>query len=209
MTNEVVDIIEKKEKQKKTLKSFLIDIFDIFAFLLFVLWIVLIIRIFLFNPFTVVWHSMDPTFKESDFIIVDKLSPRFSDYERWDIIIFLPPAKDVNYIKRIIWMPWETVRIKDWKVYICDENDSWIACEELDEPYLPDDSITEASCWVDEFEVKSWSYFVLWDNRDKSTDARCCFGLWCFNSDSSSYLLTDKDMLWRVSVRLFPDFSRF
>ncbi len=204
---EIIDIIE--EKEKSPLKNFLINVFDIVAFLVFVLGIVLIIRIFLFNPFTVVGDSMDPTFKESDFIVIDKVSPRFSDYERWDIIVFLPPWKNVNYIKRIVGMPWETVKLNDWYVYICKNDDTWKNCERLKEDYLPEQWQTKAECWINEFHVWSWSYFVLWDNRNQSTDSRCCFGLWCFEWTQKNYTLQESDMLGKVFVRIFPDFSRF
>ncbi len=207
MENEknVVDLIEEKETQEKWFKKFLISVFDIIAFFIFVLWIVLLIRIFLFNPFTVVWHSMDPTFKESDFIVVDKMTPRFSDFERGDIVVFVPPKKDVSYIKRIVWMPWEVVKL-DWGyVYICDED--WENCKELDEPYLQDQWITSPECNISEFAVTTWAYFVLWDNRNQSTDSRCCFGLGCY--DWSDYLLSEEDILWKVSIRLFPSFSKF
>ncbi|MBS8121613.1 signal peptidase I [Candidatus Vampirococcus lugosii] len=208
--NEIVDIIENNERKERTLKSFLIDIFDIIAFLVFVLGIVLIIRIFLFNPFTVVGKSMDPTFKESDFIVVNKFSPRFSDYQRGDIVVFLPPSRSINYIKRIVGMPGETVKLIDGYVYICDNNDGGGEnCYKLDEPYLVNEGNTFAECGIDEFEVSSGSYYVLGDNRQESTDSRCCFGVGCFSDDSQDHLLTKEDILGKVSIRIFPDFSTF
>ncbi len=203
MNEKVLDIIEEKEKQKKSFKDFLVDIFDIVAFLVFVLWIVLIIRIFLFNPYTVVWDSMSPTFEENDFIIVDKFSSHFGEYKRWDVVVFLPPGKEVNYIKRIVWMPGEVVKIEDGDVYICDENGS--SCEQLEEDYLPEWETTPAPCDVKEFDVKEGHYLVFGDNRNQSTDARCCFGLGCYGE--SDYLLSDDDLLGKVSLRLFPDFT--
>ena len=62
--------------------EFALDVFDIFAFLIFVGGIVLCIRFFVANPYTVVGASMSPTFEENDFIIVDKISPRISPWER-------------------------------------------------------------------------------------------------------------------------------
>jgi signal peptidase I len=55
----------------------LFDLFDMISFLVFVAGIVLFVRFFVANPYTVVGASMDPTFKESDFIVVDKVTPRF------------------------------------------------------------------------------------------------------------------------------------
>lgn len=113
-------------KTRIKLENFFLDLFDMIAFFVFVLWIVLFIRFFVANPYTVVWSSMSPTFTENDFIIVDKLSQRFGNLERWDVIVFVPKWKTIPYIKRIIWLPWETVKIKNWWILICDwEWENW------------------------------------------------------------------------------------
>jgi signal peptidase I len=62
----------------------------------------LFIRFFIANPYTVVGASMSPTFEESDFIIVDKITPRFENYKEMILVVFVPPEKTVPYIKRII-----------------------------------------------------------------------------------------------------------
>ena len=54
----------------------LLDLFDLASFLIFVTGIVLFIRFFIFNPYTVVGQSMEPTFLERDFIIVDKITSK-------------------------------------------------------------------------------------------------------------------------------------
>jgi signal peptidase I len=54
------------------------------------------------NPYSVVGASMFPTFQESDFIVVDKITPRFGQLHRGDVIVFVPPGKTIPYIKRII-----------------------------------------------------------------------------------------------------------
>jgi signal peptidase I len=58
------------------------------SFLVFVGWIVLFVRFFIANPYTVVGASMAPTFEESDFIIVDKITPRFGELQE-EILLFL------------------------------------------------------------------------------------------------------------------------
>ncbi|HCY21572.1 TPA: signal peptidase I [Patescibacteria group bacterium] len=63
---------------------------------------VLFVRFFIANPYTVVGASMAPTFQENDFIIVDKITPRFGELARGDIIVFVPPGKTVPYIKRVV-----------------------------------------------------------------------------------------------------------
>lgn len=89
-------------KLKMQRKTFVFDVFDVIAFLVFIVGIVLFVRFFVFNPFSVVGKSMHPTFEESDFILVDKISPRRGTLERGDVIVFVPPGKTIPYIKRII-----------------------------------------------------------------------------------------------------------
>lgn len=166
------------------------------------------IRFFIFNPYTVVGKSMEPTFQQSDFIVVDKVTPKFGSLERGDIVVFVPEEKDIPFIKRIIWLPGEVVKIDEWTVYICDSEETEISsCEELKEYYLPETTTTSTSmCKKDTFTVTEW-YFVLWDNRDHSTDSRCCFGLWCVGE--ANYVVHDKDLIWKVAVRVYPSLEPY
>lgn len=205
---DILKLIEEKEKQeKRTFKDFMLEVFDLLSFLVFVWWVVLFIRFFIFNPYTVVGKSMEPTFDEKDFIIVDKVTPRISDYTRWEVVVFVPPGKDVPYIKRIIWLPWEIVKITDGDVFICKNDQTWESCNKLDEPYLIEWLKTMSPCRISEFEVTTWWYFVLWDNRNHSTDSRCCFGVWCYNW--SSYLVPIDYIIWKVYIRVYPEFWKF
>lgn len=188
------------------LKYFLLDLFDMVSFLVFVWGIVLFIRFFVANPYTVVWASMAPTFSENDFIIVDKITPRFSQLERGNVIVFVPPGKNIPYIKRVIGLPWETVKIVHDGVEICKTENDIEQCNTLPEPYLSWIK-TEARCGVTEFKVDSWWLFVLGDNRWFSTDSRCCFGLNCY--DWSQYTVPFDHIIGKVYVRFFPNFSTF
>ncbi len=190
---------------QKKWKEILLNLLDIVSFLVFILWLVLFVKFFVVNPFTVVWSSMEPTFSEKDFIFVDKISNKFGTMKRWDIIVFVASWKSEPYIKRIIWLPWEIVKIKDWWVLICWTSKDSI-CDKLDENYLPKWLKTEATCWQSEFEVKNW-YFVMWDNRWFSTDSSCCFWLGCYSW--ANYTVTKKDIIWKVYLRLFPHFKVF
>ena len=183
------------------LKNILFDIFDVVSFLVFVIWIVLFIRFFIFNPFSVVGMSMYPTFQEWDFIVVDKISPNFWELKRWDVIVFVPPGKNIPYIKRIIGLPWETIKINSWNVTTCTNDDQ---CTELDEKYLPSDFNTKAECEKNEFKI-DWWYFVLGDNRWNSTDSLCCFSYSCY--EDMNFVVPDEYIIWKVFVRLFPNFQ--
>lgn len=147
---------------------------------------------------------MYPTIEDKDFILVDKISHRFTDYKRGDIIVFVPPSKTDPYVKRIIGLSWETVTIKDNTVKICktDTED----CQMLDQGFLPDETITEANCGKDTFKITDW-FFVMGDNRWGSTDSRCCFGLQCF--EHTNYQVPHNYIIGKVFVRLTPNFSNF
>jgi len=80
--------------------------------------------------------SMAPTFQENDFIIVDKITPRFNQLNRGDIIVFVPPGKTIPYIKRIVGLPGETIKIKHNGVEVCTTENTIEQCNTLEEPYL-------------------------------------------------------------------------
>ena len=113
-------------------------------------------------------HSMEPTLSDGDNLIVDKLSYRFRDPERYDIIIFPGPeefGQHPYYIKRIIGMPGETVQIKDGKVYINDKelkSDVYGITDYIDYPGIAEEPVT----------LGKDEYFCLGDNRPVSQDSR-------------------------------------
>lgn len=146
---------------------------------------------------------MAPTFEENDFIIVDKITPRFNPRKRWDVIVFVPPGKTIPYIKRVIWLPGETVVIEEGVVSICQQDQ----CELLEEYYLPEGVQTRARCWRTSFPIDQEWLFVLGDNRWFSTDSACCFGLGCY--DGANYLVPYDHIIGKVYVRLFPIFSTY
>ena len=200
--------------RKKHVK-FWSDVFDLLVFLILVFGIVLFIRLFIATPYTVIWSSMVPNFYQKDRIIVEKFTQRFWTFERGDVIVFVAPWKTSPYIKRIIWLPWETVLFQDGDVYICSDNipswsaiqdSEWNNCEKLPEPYLKNWLKTNATCGKSEFKVE-WGYFVMWDNRWRTTDSLCCFWIECY--EWANYIVGDKDLIGKVFVRLYPKFTKF
>lgn len=109
--------------------------------------------------------SMAPTLHDKDSVIVDKLSYRFSDPDRFDIVVFrYLPKDETYYIKRIIGLPGETVQIIDGYVYINGElleSDIYGSAVML-EPGRASEPIT----------LGEYEYFVLGDNRNGSSDSR-------------------------------------
>ncbi len=191
------------KRTQHRLLALVLDIFDMISFLVFVWGIVLFVRFFVANPFTVIGESMHPTFEERDFIIVDKVSSRFTDRKRGEVIVFVAPGKTDPYIKRIIWLPGEIVKVENGHVNICSGENN---CHVLEEKYLPKNLKTEARCGKSEFEV-TWGLFVMWDNRGLSTDSLCCFGLKCY--DWANYVVPENRIIGKVYMRLFPRFKIF
>ncbi len=107
--------------------------------------------------------SMQPTLSDGDNLIVDKLSYRFRDPDRFDIIVF-PQGDGRYFIKRIIGLPGENVRIdEDGSIYIDGEKLSESYGKEvIQDPGLAKDGI----------ELGADEYFVLGDNRNDSMDSR-------------------------------------
>lgn len=183
-------------------KKFVLDFFDVIAFVILVTGIVAIVRIYIFQPFAVVGSSMVPTFHEDDFVIVDKIS----DVKRGDVIVFVPHGQKLPYIKRVIGLPGETVKLENGNVNVC-KTDEENSCQEMKEDYLPEGTLTEARCGISSFDVTTGGLFVMGDNRGFSTDSRCCFGLGCYSG--SNYQVTDSDMIGKVFMRIFPHIHLF
>lgn len=212
--------MNKTNNKTNILAKIFIEVIDLVSFFIMALGIVFFIRLFIFSPFTVVWQSMEPTIHDWDFLIVDKLSSLNDKIwwknkvwsilpvlDRGDIIVFIPPQQTEEWkhlVKRIVWLPWDTVKIQDNKVDICP---SGTGCYLLDEPYLKKWETTSADRGLDTFVISGW-YFVMWDNRNHSTDSRSCFmWVWCY--EWYSYTVPYSDVIWKVRVRLSPDYTKF
>ena len=131
-------------------------------------------------------QSMENTLHDGDNLIVDKISYRFRDPKRYEIIVFpYQYEKNTYYIKRIIGLPGETVQVKDGYVYIDGEK--------LDEHYGKE-VMNSAGIAENPIKLGEDEYFVLGDNRNHSSDSR----------DPSVGVLHRKDLIARAWVRIWP-----
>lgn len=124
--------------------------------------------LFIISPNQVKGQSMDPTFHDKEYILTDKLSYRFRQPKRGEVIILQSPNnKDVEYIKRIIGLPGDRIRIQGGMVYLNSEalKETYLS---VDTPLYPGWFVTEG----EEFEVPQNNYFVMGDNRPGSSDSR-------------------------------------
>jgi len=133
--------------------------------------IILPVRYFLIQPFYVKGASMEPTFLDHQYLIIDEISYRLNPIQRGDVIVFRYPLDPQEYfIKRVIGLPGEKVEIKNGKVYIYNlQNPDGMA---LDESYLPEGLETFNYSSQGQIELGAGQYFVLGDNRGSSKDSR-------------------------------------
>ena len=131
-------------------------------------------------------ESMETTLSNGDHLIVDKISYRFRDPERYDIVVF-PYRLEENtyYIKRIIGLPGETVQIVDGYVYINGvQLDEHYGNEIMEKPGIAAEPVT----------LGEDEYFVLGDNRNNSQDSRT----------ASVGVIHRDEILGRAWVRIWP-----
>jgi signal peptidase I len=153
---------------------------DFFAFMLdlgktaaIVFVIAFLLRYFAVQPYIVDGESMMPTYQNREYLLAEKISYLIGEPKRGDVIVFnYPKNPRINYIKRIIGLPNETVKITDSVVTIVnDQNPNGFV---LTEDYLPPDFKTLTSDTNGTFEKKLGNdeYFVMGDNREHSSDSR-------------------------------------
>lgn len=133
--------------------------------------IIIPVRYFLIQPFYVKGASMEPNFHDHEYLIINEIGYRVEDPSRGDIVVFRYPKDPSQYfIKRIIGLPGEKIKIKDNKVYIYnDKYPNGVALNE--EVYLSEDTQTPYF-GKSEFVLGDNEFFVMGDNREASLDSR-------------------------------------
>lgn len=156
---------DEEKQDSKTKDSTLKDILDMLLYFGTVIVVVLLIYQFIGQQVEVNGSSMENTLSNEDRLILEKITYRFHDPERFDIVVFRPykEDKDLYFIKRIIGLPGETIQIIGNRIYIdgkvLEEN---YGNEAMNEPGMAEEPIT----------LGENDYFVLGDNRNHSTDSR-------------------------------------
>lgn len=158
----------------KTLKGFL----DVIEFFVSSAAVAILIYLFITQPHQVNGNSMYPNFQSGEFLLTDKLSYRFGSPERGDVIIFTAPSTahcpvgfNCDFIKRIIALPGERIKVEKGKIYINGKV--------LDEPYQRALKFTgggnvSGSYLAEGTErvIPDNNYVVMGDNRPASSDSR-------------------------------------
>ena len=146
-------------------------LFEVLEALLFTLVIFFVIQMFVAQPYQVKQESMENTLMPDQYVLVDKLTPQFSEYHRGDVIVFNPPpgwTQDPGgspFIKRVIGVGGDSVDIHGGHVFINGV--------QISEPYLFEGQATQLST----DSGKTWKLgpsqlFVMGDHRQASEDSR-------------------------------------
>lgn len=197
-------LLENEDSSYYGVGSFIWEIIKVFFWALV---IIVPIRIFLFQPFFVQGASMEPNFQDGDYLIVNEfgykrtginafgknivLMDSFKELSRQDVIVFRYPQNPKQFfIKRVIGLPGERIKIEDGRITIFNEQnpDGFL----LDEgSYLPKGLMTRANNSVDVV-LGNDKYYVLGDNRQFSHDSR----MWG--------PLPENDIIGKVLLRAWP-----
>lgn len=153
---------EKKPDRLQKIKSALIELI---VYVAIIVVCVMVVPRYVIQRTIVDGTSMESTLQDEDNLLVDKLSYRFSDPKRFDIIVFYPYGRENEdyYIKRVIGLPGETIQIVGDTIYI----DGKV----LEENYGKD-PMTESGIASEPLKLGKDEYFVLGDNREVSEDSR-------------------------------------
>src|SRR3989338_1524764 len=161
---------------------------SLFIYTIVAIAIALFIRFFVAAPYMVSGPSMEGTFHNHDYLIIDRLSYRIETPERGDVVVFKRPGGSDTLIKRVVGLPGETISLRDTEVVIVNAGNP--KGFTLSEPYVvPDDRGGPSNMTIT---LAPDHYFVMGDNRKVSYDSR------------SWGTLPRENIVGRVIVRLYP-----
>lgn len=149
----------------KRLTNFFIEIAEVTVFAVAIF---LFVYLLILQPHKIKGASMEPNFPDGEYLLSDKVTYRFKEPKRGDVIVFKAPrTPDEEFIKRIIGLPGETLYVNGGKIFINGN--------ELDENYLDEDIYSQSGPFLQEgrrVTVPKDNYLVFGDNRNHSSDSR-------------------------------------
>lgn len=195
-SNLIDDMKENRKAVRKKRRpiSIVIELL-IYAFIVF--FCLYIFPTFIMERTVVSGESMEDTLHNNESLLVNKLSYRFGEPERYDIIVFRPKGQDVDeyYVKRIYGLPGETIYI--------DKNSIYVNGEKVDDPYAKDamdDDLIEIGTPEKPYTLKEDEYYVLGDHRSVSMDSR-------YSPDSDEDApgpVKKENIVGKVFIRIWP-----
>jgi signal peptidase I len=164
---------ERAGKRSTALEYLLITVFAV--------GLALVLQAFVVKPYRIPSESMVPTLEISDRVLVNRFLYHFREPQRGDIVVFRWPVDDKTvFIKRLIGLPGDTIRLQDGDVYVNDEklDEPYVATEGGQqvptEPIIVGDGSTMVPSWSlnEPYTVPEGQYFMMGDNRLHSDDSR-------------------------------------
>ena len=183
----MANVENQEENNQRDRRGILKEVLDWVVFFVILIGLTFLINTYVGQRTYISGPSMQPTLHDGDNLIVDKISYRFTDPKRYDIIVFpYRYQEDTFYIKRIIGLPGETVQIINGYVYINGElrEDEVYGAEVMEDAGIASEPIT----------LGEDEYFVLGDNRNHSSDSR----------DPNVGVLHRDELIGRAWVRIWP-----
>ena len=183
----MANVENQEENNQRDRRGILKEVLDWVVFFVILIGLTFLINTYVGQRTYISGPSMQPTLHDGDNLIVDKISYRFTDPKRYDIIVFpYRYQNDTFYIKRIIGLPGETVQIINGYVYINGElrEDEVYGAEVMEDAGIASEPIT----------LGEDEYFVLGDNRNHSSDSR----------DPNVGVLHRDELIGRAWVRIWP-----
>ena len=158
-------MINQDTKLKGSFKAILRSVFDIGGTVLISVAAVVVIRTYIIQPFLVSGSSMEPTFQDGNYLLIDEVSYHFRDPKRGEVVVFRYPGNPKTfYVKRVIGLPGETIEIKSNQVSIEKDGEAIVLGEKYASTQETDGDFV-STLGEDE-------YFMLGYNRNFSFDSR-------------------------------------
>jgi len=152
----------------KPVKAVIDFVMDILETVVFIGSIFIVVYLFIMQPNQVKGESMVPSFQNGDYILTSKITYKFRNYQRGDVVVFKSPKNpDIDYIKRIIGLPGDRILFKGSQVYVNNK--------QITEKYIAaPNNLWDAGFAKEgqEVTIPEESLFVMGDNRPHSSDSR-------------------------------------
>jgi signal peptidase I len=182
------DLVEAAFWSMEMVKRAANSFFDFLQGIVVFMSVLVMVYLFIISPQEINGASMEPTYHNTELVLTNKIAYKLGEPKRGEVIIFKSPSnKEIDYIKRIIGLPGDRVKLSNNSFYVNDQK--------VEEPYLPEGIITSPGTFLHEDEeitVPEGEYFVSGDNRPHSSDSRE-FGP-----------IPLKDIIGRVLLRYWP-----
>lgn len=193
----VIDDIKENRKAVKKKRSPFSIIIEILIYIFIIFFCLYVFPTYIMERTVVSGESMEDTLHNNESLLVNKLSYRFGDPERYDIIVFKPKGQDVDeyYVKRIYGLPGETIYI--------DKNSIYVNGEKIDDPYAKDamdDDLVEIGTPEQPYKLKENEYYVLGDHRSVSMDSRYSPE----NDEDAPGPVKRENIVGKVLIRIWP-----